>query len=175
MSGLTTNFSFYLPADGDGDANSQPWGAAVNGNFVSIDTILKAHADALASVTPSRGQSTVTTPSLAPGEVWNGTLTMPKTSALLRMTTSRPAVVRAYGSAAERTADSTRPYTQPPGGGTGLQFQGTTIASVLTFSTQATLNNDDITTAATLYLSVQNLDTTSGTITLTFDRLPMEA
>ncbi|WP_257311099.1 laminin B domain-containing protein [Geothrix fuzhouensis] len=49
MSGLTTNFSFYLPVESDGIDNNQVWAAAINGNFTSIDALLKVHADAIAT------------------------------------------------------------------------------------------------------------------------------
>ena len=122
----------------------------------------------------TRETATATTSSLAPGGTWTGTITVPKTCALVRVETSRPAVVRAYGSAAARTADSTRPFTEPPGGGTGVQFQGTTVASLLEFVASATLSNDDDPAADLIYLHVENRDTSTWTITITFTVIPME-
>lgn len=40
MSTLTVRFSFYKPADNDGEDNGQLWGTAVNANFDAIDTLL---------------------------------------------------------------------------------------------------------------------------------------
>ena len=133
------------------------------------------------SVTPSgpqlasRATVTATTSSIAPSAVWTGTVTAPKTSALLALETDKPCVVRIYGTDAARTADSTRPYTQTPGGGTGLLFQGTTTTGLLSFVTQATLCNYDGTPADTLYLSVQSLDTGTGAIVVTLTTLRLEA
>lgn len=177
MSGLTVNFGFYLPVEGDGQDNGQPWASAINGNFASIDALLKGHADSIAGLQALGVRSSIsaTTTSLAPGETWNGTIALPKTSAALRLTTSRPATVRAYGSAAARTADSTRPPGQFPGAGTGLQFQGTTGAGLLSFTCQAPISNDDGTPAAIIYLAVTNKDTTTGTIDVTFSQVPLES
>jgi hypothetical protein len=163
----TVNFNFVKPAQGDGEENSQTWADGMNANLDQIDSLLKGLQSPRASVS-------VTTPVLAPGATWEGTITLPKASDLLRIATDRPCVVRAYGSAAARTADSTRPYTQPPRGGTGLQFQGTTIPELLSFSCDASLFNDDGEVVTTIYLSVMSMDISSGTITITPTVVPKE-
>lgn len=174
MSSLTVNYGFYLPAEGDGQTNGQTWAQQVNANFEEIDTLLKARQDSIEALGKARLQATSTTSPLAPGGTWTGTITVPKTCALVRVETSRPAVIRAYGSATARTADSTRPFTEPPGGGTGVQFQGTTVASLLEFVASATLSNDDDPAADLIYLHVENRDTSTGTITIIFTVIPME-
>jgi hypothetical protein len=55
MPTYTVNFNFYLPAQGDGDENSQTWADGVNGNFTAIDALLKTHDDGLAEILASRG------------------------------------------------------------------------------------------------------------------------
>jgi hypothetical protein len=49
MSTTTPNYGFYLPAQGDGEANGYIWDAFINGNFSAIDILIDGLADEQAS------------------------------------------------------------------------------------------------------------------------------
>jgi hypothetical protein len=94
----------------------------------------------------------------------------------LAISTNRPARVRAYSTAAFRTADLTRPVTQDPYGNVGCLLEVETLTGLLALdlSPAVTLHNLDNPVAATIYWTTQNLDTNTGVVTVTLTLLQEE-
>ena len=117
-----------------------------------------------------------TTASIAPNAVENASVTINKTSDLLKITTDYPAWVRVYGTSAQRTADASRLITDDPAPGAGVFADVSTTASpTVLLSPIPVFANGDGTPANTAYLSVKNLDGSSRAITTTITFLPQES
>lgn len=118
MSSLTVNYGFYLPAEGDGQANGLTWAQQVNANFEEIDTLLKechheASSPAIIATTPT------------------GTVQLPNLFTILNLTTTEPGRFRLYQNTASRDADLARPVTQEIEAGHGLLLEFVTVAGQL--------------------------------------------
>ena len=126
---------------------------------------------------PSAQNASVTTPTLAPGQTWTGTLQMSKSFIIVQVTTSAFARVELYGSKIAQTLDLSRPVTQAPKNTTsGLILD----VALLTAKTWQVLDcvgsNDDATQrSATIYITITNLSTGAGAITASLLFVPEES
>ena len=129
------------------------------------------------STLPSSQNASVTTPVLAPGQTWTGTLQMSKSFIVVQVTTSAFARVELYGSKIAQTLDLSRPVTQAPKNTTsGLILD----VALLTAKTWQVLDcvgsNDDATQrSATIYITITNLSTGAGAITASLLFVPEES
>lgn len=109
-----------------------------------------------------------TTASLAAQATTTSDVTINLAASLYKMAVNRPARVRAYGTAAYRSADATRTTDTDPTGDHGLLAEvlfATGLLSI-TFAPVTQLVNMDGTPITTIYFAIQNLDTATGTITV---------
>lgn len=125
---------------------------------------------------PSSQNASVTTPTLAPGQIWTGTLQMAKSFIVVQVTTSAFARVELYGTKIAQTLDFSRPVTQAPKNTTsGLILD----VALLTAKTWQVLDcvgsNDDSTRSATIYVTITNLSTGAGAITASLLFVPEES
>lgn len=77
----------------------------------------------IASGDPPARTASFTTPSLADGATWQGTVTLARGYQLLHIETSHAARVRLYLSAAYQSGDASRVVGVPPGPDAGLTFE----------------------------------------------------
>jgi hypothetical protein len=78
-----------------------------------------------------RGTVSVTTPELADGLLWQGTISLGASYSALRLSTSEPAWVRIYNSVAAQSADAARTFGDPPTSPRGLIIDEVTTAGGL--------------------------------------------
>jgi hypothetical protein len=124
---------------------------------------------------PSSQNASVTTPTLAPGQTWTGTLQMAKSFIVVQVTGSAFCRVELYGTKLAQTLDIGRPVTQGPSNTT----KGVILdVALLTAKTWQVLDcvgsNDDSTRSATIYITVTNLSTGAGKITASLLFVPEE-
>ena len=124
---------------------------------------------------PSSQNASVTTPTLAPGQTWTGTLQMAKSFILIQVTGSAFCRIELYGTKIAQTLDLSRPVTQGPSNTTsGLILD----VALLTAKTWQVLDcvgsNDDSTRSATIYVTITNLSTGAGAITASLLFVPEE-
>ena len=124
---------------------------------------------------PSSKNASVTTPTLAPGQTWTGTIQMAKSFIVVQVTGSAFCRVELYGTKIAQTLDIGRPVTQGPSNTTtGLILD----VALLTAKTWQVLDcvgsNDDSTRSATIYITVTNLSTGAGAITASLLFVPEE-
>lgn len=116
------------------------------------------------------GRRTVSfaTASLAAQGLTTNDVTINLAASLYQMSVNRPARVRVYGTAAYRSADATRTSETDPTGDHGLLAEVLFATGLLSiaFAPVTQLVNMDGTPTTTLYFAVQNLDTTTGTVTV---------
>jgi hypothetical protein len=126
---------------------------------------------------PKRLVVVATTVSLA-AQATDGTTVaaIGKSGTRLRVHTDRPARVRLYATAAALTADTGRLVGVDPTGEAEVLLDLVTTPSTLDFvlSPKVPYSNDETAPVATLPMSVQNLDTITSTVTVTFTYLTME-
>lgn len=125
---------------------------------------------------PSSQNASVTTPVLAPGQTWTGTLQMSKSFILIQVTGSSFCRIELYGTKIAQTLDLSRPVTQgPPNTTRGIILD----VALLTAKTWQVLDcvgsNDDSTRSATIYVTITNLSTGSGKITASLLFVPEES
>jgi hypothetical protein len=119
---------------------------------------------------------TYTTASLADGATENFTLPMGKSCSLISATTDFASWIRAYGSAAERTADATRLITARPALGAGVFFDGVTSALVLAINTSPApiIHSHETTPSANVPFALTNKSGAAHAITLTVVAIKLE-
>lgn len=106
----------------------------------------------------ARTSLTWTTGTLATGGTETQDVTFAKTARIYKLTTSRPARVRLYSTAAARTADASRPPTTPPSHPSDCELQVTTEAGALTvLLKEVSFANQESPVTNAAYLSVTNL------------------
>lgn len=128
----------------------------------------------------TRTTVSTTTASLSPNTVANASVVIKRTANLLKITTNYPAWVRVYGTAAARTADSSRLITEDYAPGSGCYADVSTPdpatgSYVINLSPVPVFVNSDATPADTAYLSIKNLDSVARAITTDILYLPLEA
>jgi hypothetical protein len=125
----------------------------------------------------TRGTLNFTSGSLAPGASETDVVpTGADSFCFLNMTVSGPCRVRIYATAYFAAADLSRPSSQDPVGNFGMYLEMVFIPGVLTW-TMAPVPvavNQDTTESKQVYMTIQNLGTSTTTITLTSSILKME-
>lgn len=125
----------------------------------------------------SRSNVAVTTPSIAYGATREEDVTLGRTSLAFKVTTSVAARVRAYNTAARRTADASRPVGQLPTGtehGVLMDVVTETANLIVDLAPVPVLANADSPTVAQIYFAITNLSGSSGPVTVTISRIPLE-
>jgi Collagen triple helix repeat (20 copies) len=117
----------------------------------------------------ARSTTAFTAAALAAGAEATPDAAVFRTARVYRVVTNRPARVRAYPTAAQRTGDAARPVTQDPTGNHGLLLEVVTTAAMLTLDMTPlpVLYNADAPLSTTIYFAVANLDTVAGDVTAT--------
>ena len=120
------------------------------------------------AVLPGRRNTAFSTSSLSSGASEAQDVVINLAAVCYRVTTNRPARIRAYGTAAYRAADAGRSASTPPAGNHGLQLEVVTAPSMLMFDVvPIELANADPSPIPTIYFAVQNLDSGAGPVTTT--------
>lgn len=125
---------------------------------------------------PTRSTSTYTSASLAAAATETGTITLPRSCELYKISVSYPARIRLYHSDAYRTADASRAVGVIPAGDHGMFSEIVAPAgSSYTFPILPIhdfIALDDVSTTA--YISITNLDTVSRVIAVTYSIMSKE-
>ena len=124
----------------------------------------------------SRGNVTGTTGSLAQNAIGNITITGHKSYLLMNVALSAAGWIRLYTDSASRTADASRSVGEDPAPGSGVIAEVVTTASSLTqkISPFVPGGNMDGTPSTNIYVAIQNLSTSTQTITATLTILKLE-
>jgi hypothetical protein len=154
-------------------------GIGTNGYVLTVVGGLPAWAPASGGGSSSRTTVTITTLSLAAGEMQTGLVTVAKTFALQVLTVDVPARLRLYSSTAFRDADLTRPpsqflhYWTNHGCICDILLNAATGLTWTLNPTALGTDNDTSVTSSIPY-TVTNAGTQAATITLTLTYLTME-
>ena len=124
----------------------------------------------------SRGNVTGTTGSLAQNEIGNITITGHKSYLLLNVALSAAGWIRLYTDSTSRTNDASRSVGEDPLPGSGVIAEVVTTASSLTqkISPFVPGGNMDNTPSTNIYVAIQNLSSSTQTITATLTILKLE-
>ena len=124
----------------------------------------------------SRGNVTGTTGSLAQNEIGNITITGHKSYLLLNVALSAAGWIRLYTDSTSRTNDASRSVGEDPLPGSGVIAEVVTTASSLTqkISPFVPGGNMDSTPSTNIYVAIQNLSSSTQTITATLTILKLE-
>jgi hypothetical protein len=152
-----------------------------NINGGSGSTVEKVGSTSSSSTTvvgtlPTAQNASVTTPALAPGQIWTGNLQMSKAFIMLNVAASAFCRVELYGTKIAQTLDISRPVTQGPNNTTiGLIMD----VALLTAKSWQVLDcvgaNGDTTQNKTIYITITNLSTGAGPITASLLFVPEES
>ena len=123
-----------------------------------------------------RGNVTGTTGSLAQNAIGNITITGHKSYLLMNVALSAAGWIRLYTDSASRTNDASRSVGEDPLPGSGVIAEVVTTASSLTqkVSPFVTGGNMDATPSTNIYVAIQNLSSSTQTITATLTILKLE-
>lgn len=122
-----------------------------------------------------RAVKTHTTGSLAANASETSLLTVFPGWRAFKFSTSRPARVRVYSTAAYRTADASRPIGTPPTGDNGLLLEMVTSPSLLSYVLSPAVDfASDAAGSSDFYVAVTNLDTAAGTVVTTYNYVRTE-
>ena len=124
----------------------------------------------------SRGNVTGTTGSLAQNAIGNITITGHKSYLLMNVALSAAGWIRLYTDSASRTNDASRSVGEDPAPGSGVIAEVVTTASSLTqkISPFVPGGNMDNPVSTNMYVAIQNLSSTTQTITATLTILKLE-
>ena len=127
-------------------------------------------------VTRVRGNVTGTTGSLAQNAIGNITITGHKSYLLMNVALSAAGWIRLYTDSASRTNDASRSVGEDPLPGSGVIAEVVTTASSLTqkISPFVPGGNMDATPSTNIYVAIQNLSSSTQTITATLTILKLE-
>ena len=144
---------------------------AVHGYMVG-----KINIVSLTGGSTSRGNVTGTTGSLAQNAIGNITITGHKSYLLMNVALSAAGWIRLYTDSASRTNDASRSVGEDPAPGSGVIAEVVTTASSLTqkISPFVPGGNMDGTPSTNIYVAIQNLSTSTQTITATLTILKLE-
>ena len=123
-----------------------------------------------------RGNVTGTTGSLAQNAIGNITITGHKSYLLMNVALSAAGWIRLYTDSASRTNDASRSVGEDPAPGSGVIAEVVTTASSLTqkISPFVPGGNMDATPSTNIYVAIQNLSSSTQTITATLTILKLE-
>jgi hypothetical protein len=153
-------------------------GTANNGSSVTNTSVTESNATTT-TVTLQPKMASVTTTVLSPGQNFTGTLTMSRMFALQQVTATGAARIRVYATAAAQTADLSRTSAQAPAYGitqgliAGVSL--TTAPYIWLFTPPAIGTNGSNPTSPLAYVTVTQLGTGSGAVTVGFTYLPLQS
>lgn len=128
---------------------------------------------------PAKSQTaSLTTPTLGPGGQFTGVLTVAKAFVVLTVTVDNPARVRLYSTASAQTADLARPSTQGPGFGTEQGIIGDINLDTVPVVWQAVNMvgaNGDSPQSTSIYVTIDNITTSSETVTVSVTYVPVQS
>ena len=127
-------------------------------------------------VANERGNVSGTTGSLAQNAIGNITITGHKSYLLMNVQLSAAGWFRLYTDSASRTADASRSVGEDPAAGSGVLAEVVTTASSLTQKITPFVpgGNMDNPVSTNMYVAIQNLSSTTQTITATLTILKLE-
>lgn len=152
------------------DANSQRM-RNVADPASATDAVTRSYADAHYAVVPARATATATSVSLASGAKDTSTsITLGKTYILYSIQTSRPARVEIYETAAQMASDASRVVGSDPASTAGVVFDFVTTVGGTTYSLAPLVfgTNYETVPSTSISMRVTNMDTVTGTVTVTF-------
>ena len=154
------------------DAPDTLWYRCVNHSYM----VGKINIVSLTGGSTSRGNVTGTTGSLAQNAIGNITITGHKSYLLMNVALSAAGWIRLYTDSASRTNDASRSVGEDPAPGSGVIAEVVTTASSLTqkISPFVPGGNMDGTPSTNIYVAIQNLSTSTQTITATLTILKLE-
>lgn len=125
---------------------------------------------------PSRATATSTTGTLAADATETTAITLRKGYRLYKVETNRPARVRLYATASQRDADVGRARGTDPTGDHGLVLDYVTTATQLSAALAPAVSgvNMEAVPSTAIPMTVTNLDTVAGTVTVTLTYAPTE-
>jgi hypothetical protein len=127
---------------------------------------------------PVAQTASVTTPVLSPGSQFTGVVTMAKAFIVLSISVNAAARVRLYSTASAQTVDKSRPQTQGPGFGTEQGIIGDvvlTTAPTVWYCEDMVGANSDTPQSAAIYVTVDNLTTSSMAISVSISYVPLQS
>lgn len=126
----------------------------------------EGHSHGSSYTPPVRRTVSVTTSSLAAAARQQTTLTIDAAYRVLGVSTNRPARVRLYSDATKQSSDASRAVGTDPTGEHGVQFDYVTTGAVLSW-TGAPPVDCLVASGTTVPITVDNLDSVTGTVTVT--------
>jgi|SRR5271166_1569932 len=149
-----------------------------NGGGKSNTTVVSS-SSSTGGVTPATlptiQNASVTTSVLSPSQTWTGSVQMAKGFMVLRVTGSAFCRVELYGTKIGQTLDLSRPVTQGPSNTTiGLIMDVALLTSKSWQVLDCVGANADSPQSSTVYITVTNLSTGAGTITVSLQFVPEE-
>lgn len=139
-----------------------------NGTDATTKTYVDTAVAGAAYTAPVRQTANYTTASLAQNAAETGTITMAKSYRVLHITTSRPAWVELYTTAAAMSADASRTVDTDPGANAGLMLEYVTATGMLAAPLSPLVDgyNDEASPSSAISIRVTNLDSSSGTVSV---------
>jgi len=127
-------------------------------------------------ILPTAQSVSTTTPPLAPGQTWQGTLQIAKAFIMQSVAVNLQARVELYGTKAGQTLDLSRPITTPPPSTTQSIIMDVALQSALIWKVLDCVgSNSDSTQSSTIYITVTNLSGTVGAITVSMQFVPEQS
>lgn len=146
-----------------------------SGSFTNAQLSYNDLSDTPTTLAPSRETISATSSSLANNASQNIDVTGFKSYLLMKIQTSRAAWVTIYTDQTSRTNDASRGQYTDPYPGSGVIAEVVTNGNETVLLTPGTLgfNNDNV-PSGTIYMKVQNLSGSTGTVEVTLTLLQME-
>ncbi len=149
------------------------------GSTTTVTNVESSGSSTTNTVSLSIKNASLTTPVLNPNQTYTTSLALSRAIAILHVTATAAARIRVYATAAAQTLDLSRATTQAPAFGVtqGIILDLTLDTSPYMWlcSPVALGANGDSPTAALGYITITQIAPTSGTITATFQYLPLES
>lgn len=125
---------------------------------------------------PTAQTVNATTPTLAPGQTWQGTVQMAKGFLMQVVSGSAPCRVELYGNKTAQTLDLSRPITTPPASTTPAIIMDVALQSTLSWQVLDCVgSNGDGTVSATIYITITNLSASVRAISVTLRFVPEQS
>lgn len=125
---------------------------------------------------PTVQNASISTPPLAPGQTWQGTIQLAKAFIMQAVSVNMQARVELYGTKIGQMLDLSRPITTPPANTTQSIIMDVVLQSALNWKVLDCVgSNSDATPSSTVYVTITNLSSTVGAITASMQFVPSES
>lgn len=159
-------------------APTAPSQGSATSTSTTATTVTSSSSSTTTNNPPKSTSASVTTPVLAPGTAFQGTILLAKSSLLYSLAVNASCRVELYSTMSAQTNDFSRSLGTPVGLGTN---QG--IISDVEIDTAPTVwyyqntiaTNDDTPQSNVIYITITNLDIASTPITATITYIPLQA